>query len=188
MGVGDGAIVGFLFLPAWVWIAGKVGKKEAWLAAMLVNTGAFAGVFLLGPGDFYWYGILVACSALGYGATLALPSSMQADVIDLDELEHGTRKEGQFTGLWSIAKKLSAALGAGIALKVLGSTGYRPDAVQNSETIFALRAMYAGVPCLCNFAAILIAFRYPITEELHRDIRRQIDLRAAAAEAGPGIA
>ena len=172
-------LVGFLCLPFWIWLAGRMGKKEAWICAMLVNTGAFAGVFFLTTGDLFLYGILVALSAVGYGATLALPSSMQADVIDYDELRHGTRKEGQFIGLWSISKKCSAAVGAGIALEVLNFFGYRPNEVQTPETIFALRFLYAGVPCLCNFIAMVIAWRYPISQRMYLEIRKKIDDRTA---------
>ena len=50
------------------------------------------------------------------GAIVALPHAMQPDVIDEDELVTGERREGQYIGLWSIAKKVSAALGVGLGL------------------------------------------------------------------------
>jgi len=146
---------------------------------MIVNTGAFIGVFFLGPGQLTAYGVLVAISSLGYGATLALPSSMQADVIDLDELQNGTRREGQFVGIWSVAKKLAAALGAGIAFPILDQLGYVPGATsQSPEVITALRWLYAGVPCVCNIIAILVVTRYSITRVRHAQIRAQILARS----------
>lgn len=42
-------VTGILFLPLWILLARRVGKKASWLSAMAVNTGAFAGVFFLGP-------------------------------------------------------------------------------------------------------------------------------------------
>lgn len=170
--------VGFVCLPAWVWIASRWEKKQTWLTAMSVNVGAFLGVLFLGPGDEALYCLLVALSGVGYGATLALPSSMQGDVIDFDELESGKRREGQFTGFWLISSKLAGALGAGIALPVLDFTGYIPNAAQQPEsTIAALRWMYAGVPCICYGIAIVVASRYPITRELHQKIRHEIEVR-----------
>ena len=171
--------VGFLCLPLWVYLSSKLGKKETWVLAMLVNTGAFAGVFFLGKGDLTAYAILVAISALGYGATLAIPSSMQADVIDYDEMQHGSRREGQFIGFWSVSKKLAAALGAGGALAVLDLSGYTPNIEQSANTVFTLRFLYAGAPCICNFAAILIAWHYPINQKMHEGIRKEIDARAS---------
>ena len=168
-------LTGILFLPLWIVISGKTGKKNAWILSMIVNTGAFAGVFFLGPGDAAAYGILVFISGIGFGAGLALPSSIQADVIDYDEMKTGHRNEGKYIGLWSVAKKLSAALGVGIGLLLLGSAGYQPNITQGEETVRMLRVLYALVPCLCNAAAILIISFYPITETVHNRIRNEIE-------------
>lgn len=50
---------GILFLPAWIKLADRFGKKQAWLASMAINTCAFSGVFFLGAGDEWLYGLLV---------------------------------------------------------------------------------------------------------------------------------
>ncbi len=167
-------ITGIAFLPLWIRIAGRFGKKNAWLAAMAINTGAFTGVFFLGSGDTMIYGILVFLSGTGFGATLALPSSMQADVIDYDEYMTGERREGQYVGIWSFAKKGAAALGVGLGLAILGVSGYEPNITQNESVIFTLRVLYALVPCICNFAGFLIALKYPITESRFNEIRNSI--------------
>ncbi|NIR14877.1 MAG: MFS transporter, partial [Desulfobacterales bacterium] len=78
-------------------------------------------------------------SGIGLGATLAIPSAMQADVIDYDELLSGARREGHYIGLWSITKKLAAALGVGIALPILGNVGYTPNVEQSEAVLLTLR-------------------------------------------------
>jgi GPH family glycoside/pentoside/hexuronide:cation symporter len=158
---------GILFLPGWVLLARRIGKKTAWLLSIGVNTGAFVGVFFLGPGDAAIYGVLVFFSGVGLGATLALPSSIQADVIDYDELMTGERREGRYIGLWSIAKKMAAAVGVGVGLSTLGLAGYVPNAPQPEEVRFTLRVLYALVPSVCNLAALAIALSYPITAPVH---------------------
>jgi GPH family glycoside/pentoside/hexuronide:cation symporter len=172
-------VTGILFLPAWIFISRRTGKKAAWLASMAVNTGAFTGVFFLGPGDEWIYGILVFLSGIGFGATLAIPSAIQADVIDYDELLTGERREGQYIGLWSISKKFAAAIGIGAGLSILGMAGYTPNAEQPVEVIVTLRVLYALVPSICNIAAIVIAFGYPISSQIHSDIRSAIARRRA---------
>ncbi len=141
---------------------------------MLINTGAFMGVFFLGPGDAVIYGILVLLSGIGFGATLAIPSAIQADVIDYDELLTGERREGQYIGLWSISKKLAAALGVGVGLAALGMAGYEPNAEQTEQVQFTLRVLYALVPSICNIVAFLIAMAYPIDSQAHLNIRNAI--------------
>jgi GPH family glycoside/pentoside/hexuronide:cation symporter len=170
-------VTGVLFLPLWVRLAKSIGKKYAWISSMAVNTGAFIGVFFLGPGDAWIYGILVFMSGIGFGATLAIPSAMQADVIDYDELLTGKRREGQYIGLWSVFKKLAAALGVGVALSLLGVSGYSPNVEQSDQVVLYLRLLYALVPSLCNLIALVIALFYPIDRRRHEAIRAAIKNR-----------
>ena len=170
-------VTGVVFLPAWVALSRRIGKKPAWIGAMAINTGAFLGVFFLGAGDAPLYGVLVVLSGIGFGATLALPSAMQADVIDYDELLDGRRREGQYIGVWNIAKKFAAALGVGAALSILGAVGYQPNVEQTPQVKFALRMLYAGVPSLLNLLAIVVALAYPIDRGRHRQILEAIEAR-----------
>ena len=170
-------VTGIVFLPFWVIGSKKYEKKAMWLSAMAVNTGAFSGVFFLGPGDEMAYGILVFLSGIGFGATLAIPSAIQADVIDYDELKCGERREGLYIGLWSIAKKFAAAFGVGVGLTLLGATGYTPNVDQSESVVYTLRILYALVPSCCNLLAIMIALNYPITHSIHNDIRKRIEDR-----------
>jgi GPH family glycoside/pentoside/hexuronide:cation symporter len=170
-------VTGIVFLPAWVALARRRGKKEAWLGSMAINTGAFVGVFFLGPGDEAWYGLLVLLSGIGLGGVLAIPSAMQADVIDYDESLTGERREGHYIGVWSVARKLAAALGVGLALFLLGQSGYKPGAEQTPDVVLTLRVLYALVPSLCNLVAFAVALAYPISRERHEAILAAIGNR-----------
>lgn len=170
-------VTGVLFLPGWIALSRWLGKKWTWLSAIIINTGAFFGVFLLGPGDTTLYGILVFVSGIGFGATVALPSAIQADVIDYDELLFGSRREGLYIGIWSVTKKLAAALGVGVSLSILGVVGYEPNVEQSSRVVFTLRVLYALVPCLCNALAFFVLLPYPISRQVHEDIRAAVSGR-----------
>lgn len=175
-------ITGILFLPGWIYISRRTGKKAAWLVSMAVNSGAFLGVFFLGPGDAWIYGILVALSGIGFGATLALPSAIQADVIDYDELLTGERREGQYIGWWSISKKLAAAVGIGAGLAILGMAGYVPNTTQTFEVQLALRVLYALVPSLFNLIGLAVALAYPISDQVHAGIKEAIANKRAGRD------
>jgi len=172
-------VTGIVFLPAWVLLARRIGKKWAWIASMAINTGAFVGVFFLGPGDAPIYGVLVFFSGIGLGATIALPSAMQADVIDYDELLTGERREGQYVGLWSISKKLAAALGVGLSLSILSYAGYVPNMAQPETVTMTLRVLYALIPSLFNLLGLGIALFYPIHPKAHQEILAAIEKRRA---------
>ena len=170
-------VTGIVFLPAWVLLSRRIGKKWAWIASIGVNTGSFMGVFFLGPGDAPIYGGLVFFSGIGLGATIALPSAMQADVIDYDELLTGQRREGQYIGLWSISRKLAAALGVGASLSVLSYAGYTPNVEQGETVRMTLRVLYALVPSLFNLLGLGIALFYPIGSQTHMEIMAAIQKR-----------
>ncbi|MEE4607615.1 MAG: glycoside-pentoside-hexuronide (GPH):cation symporter [Desulfobacteraceae bacterium] len=168
---------GILMLPAWIRLAGRFGKKRAWLASMAINTGAFSGVYFLGAGDAWRYGALVVVSGLGFGATLALPSAIQADVIDYDEYLTGRRQEGWYIGIWSVVKKLTAAVGVGAGLTILGAAGYAPGPVQPPAVVETLRILYALVPSVCSAVAFLVALAFPVSRQAHERILECIALR-----------
>jgi GPH family glycoside/pentoside/hexuronide:cation symporter len=168
---------GVAFLPMWILVSKNIGKKAAWLISMGINTGAFIGVLFLGAGDEIQYGIVVFFSGIGFGASFALPSAIQADVIDYDELISGLRREGLFIGIWSIAKKLAAAFGVGISLYLLGYVGYEPNIEQSGAVVFSLKLLYGLVPCLCNIIAFMVVLLYPISQEKHNEIRKLIEER-----------
>ncbi len=156
-------LVGLVTLPAWVWLANRYDKKNTWIISLIVNVGAFIGVFFLSTGSQTLYAALVAISGIGFGGVVTIPYSMQADVIEYDARMHGgVRREGTFMGLWSIANKLSAALGAGVAFPILDYVGYVPNAVQTPQTVFVLRTLYAGLPSFCYLLSLFVVLAYPL--------------------------
>lgn len=172
-------VVGILLLPAWIPVSRKIGKKAAYIVASFLNGGAFVFVFFLGPGQELAYGTLVALSAVGFGGWIAIPSSMQADVIDYDEALSGRRREGRYVGLWSLSRKLAAAASVGVALWILGEVGYVPNVEQSPDVLLTLRVLYCLVPSLLAFAALVLVLGYPIDREAHARIRDAIARRKA---------
>ena len=117
-------------------------------------------------GNVLAYGCLVAGSGIGGVAVLAMPYSMQADVIDHDELLTGERREGLYGGLWSIAEKTAAGVGLGLAMLALDLAGYVPNQDQTPLVL--------GVPCLCTAVGFVIAMRYPLDREAHRAMKDKL--------------
>ncbi|MEY3210620.1 MAG: hypothetical protein RIT28_1101 [Pseudomonadota bacterium] len=164
-------LTGIALMPAWPPLSRKIGKKEAYVLACAVNIGAFVWAYNLGPGDGLWFGLICVASGVGFGGTVILPSSMQADVIDYDELLTGERREGHYVGLWNVSRKLAAALGVGVALPLMQLAGYVPGATTQPEAVaWTLRALYAAVPSVCALAALGIVWRYRLDRAAHDKI------------------
>jgi len=172
-------LTGFLCLPGWTWAARRHGKKTIFLTALFLSTLVFMGAFFLGRGDTLAYGLICLASGAGFGASLVLPASMQADTIDYDELRSGTRREGLYIGLWSVASKGAAAIGAGVALPVIGAAGYVAGTAPPALAIETIRWLYCAIPCICYLSALVVVYRYPIDQATHTAISAAISSRAA---------
>lgn len=173
---------GFACLPGWAWVARRTGKKRAFVIATGMSVAVFGSAVLLGRGDAPWFAAITVLSGAGFGASLTLPSSMLADTLDYDELLTGERREGLFMGLWGITMKGSAALGAGVALPLIGWAGYVAGSPPLPAAVLAIRLLYCAIPCLCYAAALGIVWRYPIDEQEHRAIRSAIDRRGGGGQ------
>lgn len=163
--------VGLLTLPIWLYLSNRMLKKYVWFIAQFINAASFLPVVFLGSGDYFYFLILVSISALGFGGATVLPSLLQADIISYTKLNTTLDIEGVYVGLWSVARKLSQALGAGLALFLLGLSGFDPSLfdgaktslldnteILNENSKLTLSVLYALVPSVCSLISILIAW------------------------------
>jgi GPH family glycoside/pentoside/hexuronide:cation symporter len=140
-------------MPLWTTLAARFGKVRAWQAGIMMAVAAFVWTWFLGAGDGVAFAAVCVLSGLAFGADLALPASLLADVIDDDE-HAGRRPDGAYFGLWHLLEKLALALAAGIALPALQWLGYQPGTVTAAGS--ALSAVYALLPCLIKVVAALL--------------------------------
>ncbi len=174
---------GFLFLPLWVWAAQRFGKLHAWLASFGVGISAGLGLFLAGEGDVLYVALLHVWAGLAFGAGGLLVPSMQADVVDYDQLHTGKRREAQFASFWAIVPKFVAIPGAALPIAALAAIGYVPNQVQSPEVQLGIRVIYALTPATFAIAAFLLARRYPINEAVHAEIKAGIAAHARGERA-----
>jgi Na+/melibiose symporter-like transporter len=132
-------------------MSARFGKVRTWQAAMVGAVVAFVWAAMLGPGDIMAFAIICILSGLAFGADLALPPSLLADVIGRQGRMQGT---GAYFGLWTLATKLNLALAAGIALPLLGALDYAPGS-REPAALSALAFVYAGVPSALKIGAVV---------------------------------
>lgn len=164
---------GILSVPLWSWIAGRIGKHRAWCWAMLWTCAAFLPVLTLGPGDTTAFLLVCLGTGAGLGADLALPPSMQADVIDLDTLNHGEPRAGLFFAAWTMAQKAGNALSAGIAFGLLDLAGFNAEGDNTAAQLATLVGLYCLLPVALKLGAVALVWNFPI------DAREQSRIRAA---------
>lgn len=142
---------GAVGMPIWRWVEKHRGKRAAWASAMALSIFAFLWAFALGAGDMTGYALVCIASGLALGGEMALPPSLLADRISATGDEAQTPLLFGFAGFIG---KASLALASGIALPFLAWQGYTPGADNSVQSITALGAAYAVVPCIIKTLAL----------------------------------
>jgi len=174
-----------LSIPLWVRLSRRVGKPRAWLLSSALSTLGFGAIFALGPGDGMAISVLAAAIGLAHGAARLLPLSIQADVIDWDELRSGERKEGAYCAAWNLAAKAAGGLAIALCGALLALSGFEagaaPGAPPPASALLAIRVAVSLLPASCLALATWLLAGFTLGEAEHREIRARLD---GAREAG----
>jgi GPH family glycoside/pentoside/hexuronide:cation symporter len=166
-----------LSIPFWLYLSKRIGKNRTWTAAMLIGAIGYALVYTVHEGTWLRWILLTIPTGAPYGCTMMLGPAIQADVIDSDELETGTRREGAFIGVWSFIDKAAIGLAVFVGLQGLEIFGYVPNVTQTKIVITGITVLYSLLPASLNLVAVFIFQKFPITREVHAEIRAQLDAR-----------
>ena len=142
-------LAGALGMPLWVWLAGRIGLRSAWLVGMAAAVLAFVWALGLGPNDVLAFWAVCVLTGLALGADLALPPALLATVIA--ERGDDGRHEGAYFGVWNLATKLNLAIAAGLGLPLLALFDYVPG--QPGSPTLPLVLAYAALPSALKLAA-----------------------------------
>ena len=159
----------------WSPVGQRVGKRAVYCWGIPLTMVALMGLFFLQPGQtglMYGLGML---AGMGLSTAYLIPWSMLPDVIDLDELNTGQRREGLFCGLMVQLQKLGTALAIFMVGKFLEGAGYvasvgEAAVTQPESALVAIRWILGPLPVIVLLAGIGCAAVYPITRQRHDEI------------------
>jgi GPH family glycoside/pentoside/hexuronide:cation symporter len=167
-------------LSVWNAIAQKVGKKFVYFAGTSFWIIAQGGLFLLQPGQTTFMYILAVMAGLGVSTAYLVPWSMLPDVIELDELTTGQRREGIFYSFMVFLQKICLGVAVAAVLQSLEWTGYiQPSItvtapVQPPAVLLAIRLAIGPIPTIALIGGLILTYFYPITREMHQQILLQL--------------
>lgn len=120
--------------------------------------------------------VLAVIVGIGLSTAYLVPWSMLPDVLDLDELNTGQRREGIFCGLVVQLQKIAVAIALFLLGKILDWAGFIPTTpgqslpAQPESALLAIRWLIGPVPALVLVFGLVCAYFYPITRNLHGEI------------------
>lgn len=177
----------FVVIPTVARMSRIMGKKNAFLLSQAISIIGYVLLwFLFVPGKPWMFVFALPFFSFGIGSLFTLMMSMTSDVIDLDELNTGKRREGIFGAIYWWMVKFGFAIAGGLSGVILDAVGFDASAgTQSAETLMGLRAFYSGVPIIGTTIALLVMWRYDIDEARANEIRAELEARKAVAEPGP---
>lgn len=172
-----GAAITTLFvIPVVAWMSRKMGKKKAFMVSQAISIlGYLSFLFLFVPGKPWLFLFALPFHSFGIGSLFTLMMSMTADVIDLDELNYGVRREGVFGAIYWYMVKFGFAIAGGLSGVILAVVGFDGNlSEQPPGAIDGLRYFFTGLPILGTLGALWIMRNYDIDEERANEIRAEI--------------
>ncbi len=179
------AVQGTALLMLFVWsqVSKRLGKKVVYFMGMGLWIIAQIGLFLLRPGQVGLMYALAVMAGFGVSTAYLVPWSMIPDIIELDELKTGQRREGVFYGFMVLLQKFGLALGlflVGLSLQSAGFLKAGPGEalpVQPDSALQAIRMAIGPLPTLSLLCGIVLAYFYPITREVHAEVVLKLQAR-----------
>lgn len=167
-----------LCLPLVLWMSGRWEKRTAFIVLILSWAVVMIALLFLPPGARVLAYLAAILVGPGVSAAHVLPTAMNADVLDVDELASGKRQEGVYAGFGVFVRKLSTKVVlAGIG-PLLAWSGYIENAeVQAPRALTAIRVVISVVPAIVLLAGAAVAWFYPLTRARHHEIQAELARR-----------
>lgn len=168
----------FLVIPVVARMSKIMGKKRAFLWSQGISIIGYLMLwFLFIPGKPYMFLFALPFFSFGIGSLFTLMMSMTSDIIDIDELNTGKRREGVFGAIYWWMVKFGFAIAGLLTGAIMALVGFVPDTVNTEASVTGIRFFYSGLPILGTLGAMWIMRNYDLTEEKAVEISNQLAKR-----------
>ena len=170
----------FIVIPAVAWMSKKLGKKKAFMLSQSISlVGYIMLYFLFIPGKPWMYIIALPFFSFGIGSLFTIMMSMTADVIDIDEINTGKRREGIFGAIYWWMVKVGYGIAGALSGVIITVVGFNSDLATTDQqsAVDGLHAFFCFFPMVGTILAMLIMRNYSITEERATEIRAELEKR-----------
>ncbi|TXD51937.1 MULTISPECIES: MFS transporter [unclassified Polaribacter] len=168
----------FLVIPIVARMSKTIGKKKAFIVSQGISVLGYVMLwFLFIPGKPYMFLFALPFFSFGIGSLFTLMMSMTSDVIDIDELNTGKRREGVFGAIYWLMVKFGFAIAGLLTGAIMSLVGFVPDTINTEASITGIRLFYSGLPIVGTLVAMWIMRDYSLTEERALEISAELARR-----------
>lgn len=181
-----GSVITFLLLPFLKSFTIRLGKRAGLVIISAVALALLlAQPLILSPSHPYLLLIPLLLLPLMSVLSATLMNAILPDICDLDELEHGERREGLFTAVTAFMGKMEISLSLGIVGGILWMVGYNEaSSAQAPELISKLLWSSISLGIFFTACALIAACRFNMNAAQVNEIHRLLEIRRSSGDVG----
>jgi GPH family glycoside/pentoside/hexuronide:cation symporter len=177
-----------LSIPLVLALMRRTDKRTAYLISIGFMVIVLAVGAFLPPGAQNALLIGAVLAGVGFAAMSIIPWAIVADVIEVDELQTGERREGLYTGYLVFLRKFATGILVFGVGQLLAAAGYLSSTTgslfieQPATALNAMRFLVTVIPAITLALSLLLAWRFPLDRKTHEALRHELEARRALAE------
>ena len=153
-------ISGVIGVPIWIFLGRFILKTRLWCFSICFSILIFFLVFFVGNNDVFLFIVICILTGLSVSADMALPTSIQADLLDEDLKKTGSNRSGAFFSILSVINKTSAAVSGAFVLLFLYWVDFDPMGNNKEDTLFYLTCLYALAPIILKILPLFTMWSF----------------------------
>jgi glucuronide carrier protein len=177
------SIVTAPFVPK---LVDRFGKKAIfqWCGVLTVIGGV--ALFLTPAGLVAPALVFLAIKGVGGALINVVMFGLEADTVEYGEWVSGLRSEGATYAIFSFTRKITQSIGGAVGAWALALGGYLsataavPTPIQPESAILSIRIVMGLLPAVTAIIAMVVFWKYPLTDSRFRQIRDETEARKAA--------
>ena len=167
-------------LPVYLAVIKKMGKTAVYIIGSVIWIAGALLLFML-PANSNALPLYALAALLGFGISGPglIPHAIFADIVDVGNLQFGTRSAGAFSGIANLINKVAQAIGLAIVMVGIGAAGFVEQDIREgaakitSQSVSAQNAIVAIMalaPLVFMSLGIFICTRYRLNKTLHSQV------------------
>lgn len=172
-------VIAVVVTPLWVNLSNKIGKQKTYIISVIYFLIPLFSCIFLPERNLIPIIIVVILIGAGISASQVLTFSILPDVVEVDELENGVRREGIIYGSAMFFYKISSAVIVASVIAFMGVFGYvesSGDSIiqQPSGAVLGIRLLISCVPALCFVISAIFVKKLPLGKEAFDKIKESV--------------
>ncbi len=172
-------VAAVIVTPMWVGISNKIGKQKTYIIAAIYFLIPLFSCMFIPSGSIVFTVVVTILIGVGISASQVLVFSILPDVVEVDELKNGVRREGIIYGATMLLYKISSAIIVALVTASMGWFGYversgNSIVEQSASTIFGIRLLMSFMPALCLILSVLFIKKLSFDKENFDSVKNSI--------------